>query len=79
MYIHGFRGDFCLFVFIYLILISIVGSSSKSFSFLVAKNLNTNTAAASAKPLTVDRRNISQLTYLTYYIKQQTILIFSQN
>ena len=77
MYIHGFMGDFCLFVFIYLILISIVGSSSKSF--LVAKNLNTNTAAASAKPLTVDRRNISQLTYLTYYIKQQIILIFSQN
>jgi len=42
-----------------LILISIIGSSSKSF--LVAKNLNTNTAAASAKLVTVDRRNISQL------------------
>jgi hypothetical protein len=41
--------------------------------------LNTNTAAASAKPVTVDRRNISQLKYLTYYIKQQIILIFSQN
>jgi hypothetical protein len=58
-------------------LISIVGSSSKSL--LVAKNLNTNAAAASAKPVTVDRRNISQLKYLTYYIKQQIILIFSQN
>jgi hypothetical protein len=62
-------------------LISIVGSSCKSF--LVAKNLNTNTAAAaaaaSAKPVTVDRRNISQLKNLTYYIKQQIILIFSQN
>lgn len=78
MYIHDFRYIFCLFVFIYLILISIIGSSSKSF--LVTKNLNTNTAAAaSAKLVTVDRRNISQLTYLTCYIKQQIILIFSQN
>lgn len=52
-------GIFCVYCFIYLILISIIGSSSKSF--LVAKNLNTNTAAASAKLVTVDRRNISQL------------------
>lgn len=60
-----------------MILIFIIGSCSKSF--LIAKNSNTNTVAASAKLVTVDRRNISQLTYLTCYIKQEIILIFSQN